>query len=52
MYRDYQSDKVLLTNDMKLKREELLFQKKNQYNLYNKNISEQMVSYIKRDKNS
>ena len=51
MYRDYQSEQVLLTSEMKLKREEPLFQKKNLYNHYNKNILEQMVSYIKRDKN-
>ena len=38
MYRDYQSEQVLLTNEMKLKEKKLLFQKKNLYNHYNKNI--------------
>ena len=51
MYRDYQSEQVLLTSEMKLKREEDIISKKNSYNLYNKSILEQMVSYIRKDKN-
>ena len=51
MYRDYQSEQVLLTNEMKLKREEAIISKEKSVQSLQQKYFGKMVSYIKRDKN-
>ena len=50
MYRTYQSEQVLLTAEMKGKREEAIIDKKNLYKLCSKNISDLKENFTRKDR--